>query len=262
MSYSGYQELLVKKQGKILLIEFNNPKKKNALNGIAYAELGRVLREVNEDEDITIVVFTGTGDYFTAGNDLSQGSTDAGNDMMAYLKKSNDTFREMVLGFINCQKLIVSLVNGPAIGIGATIVGLSDLAWCAEQAYFLTPFTKLGLVPEGGSSYLLPLILGRSKATEMLLLNEKLSATDAYNFNLVSRIFKTDELKSVIWPKLEEYSRFPPNSMREGKRLIRENFLANLLHANDAECKQLLKCFQGDEFVQAIIDFASRKSKL
>ncbi|XP_016994150.2 enoyl-CoA delta isomerase 2 [Drosophila takahashii] len=259
MSYQGYQQLLVEQQGKLLVVKFNNPKKKNCINRFTYQEMTRVLTEVNDDEGVNLVVFTGVGDIFTAGNDLSQSSQS--DDIDAFFKQSNATFKAMVLSFVNCKKIVFSLVNGPAIGIGATIVGLCDVAWCSETAYFYTPFTKLGLVPEGGSSYMLPLILGRSKASETLLLNEPLSAQEAYQFNFVSRIFKASELDSVIWPKLRQYSELPTNSLLQGKRLIKEGFVENLIKANESECKQLLQQFQHPEFFQAIMDFASRKAK-
>jgi len=108
---------------------------------------------------------------------------------------------------------------------------------------------------------MLPLILGRSKASEILLLGEPLSAQEAYQFNFVSRIFKASELESVIWPKLRQYSELPTNSLLQGKRLVKDGFLENLIKANEAECKQLLQQFQHPEFAQAIIDFASRKNK-
>ncbi|XP_030372893.1 enoyl-CoA delta isomerase 3, peroxisomal [Scaptodrosophila lebanonensis] len=257
MSYQGYQKLLVEKQDKIVVVKFNNPAKKNCLNLPSYVEITRVLREVNEDESVTIVVFTGVGDYFTAGNDLSQ----TGDDVQAYLQNSNSIFKDMVLSFIDCKKLIFCLVNGPAIGIGATIAGLSDVAWCTEQAYFLTPFSKLALVPEGCSSYLLPLIVGRSKATELLLLNEPLSAREAYQFGFVSRVFKLDELDTVAWPKIRIYAALPPNSLRESKRLMRLHERESLLRANEAEAKELLNCTQSSEFFEALMNFAMRKNK-
>ncbi|XP_016955549.1 enoyl-CoA delta isomerase 2 [Drosophila biarmipes] len=259
MSYQGYQQLLVEQQGKLLVVKFNNPKKKNCVNRLTYQEITRVLTDVNGDEGVNLVVFTGVGDFFTAGNDLSQSSKS--DDLDAFFKQSNATFKAMVLSFVNCKKVVFSLVNGPAIGIGATIVGLCDVAWCSETAYFYTPFTKLGLVPEGGSSYMLPLILGRSKASETLLLNEPLSAQEAYQFNFVSRIFKHSELDSVVWPKLRQYSELPTNSLLQGKRLIKEGFVENLIKANESECKQLLQQFQHPEFFQAIMDFANRKAK-
>ncbi|XP_017020576.1 enoyl-CoA delta isomerase 2 [Drosophila kikkawai] len=259
MSYRGYEQLVVEQQGKLLVVKFNNPRKKNCINRSAYQEITRVLTEVNGDEGVAILVFTGVGEYFTAGNDLSQsGQTD---DINEFLRQSNAIFKAMVLSFVNCKKVVIALVNGPAIGIGATIVGLSDVAWCSDTAYFLAPFTKLGLVPEGGSSFMFPFILGRSKASEVLLLNEPLSASEAYHFNFVSRIYKSNEVDSVIWPKLRQYAELPPNSLLQGKRLINEGFLESLLKANDSECRQLLESFQHPEFFQAIMDFASRKSQ-
>ncbi|KAH8297672.1 hypothetical protein KR054_005222 [Drosophila jambulina] len=258
MSYQGYEHLVVEQQEKLLVVKFNNPRRKNCINRSTYQEMTRVLTDVNDDEGVAVVVFTGVGEYFTAGNDLSQAGS---GDLNEYLKESNRIFKAMVLSFVNCKKIVFALVNGPAIGIGATIVGLSDVAWCSETAYFLAPFTKLGLVPEGGSSFMLPLILGRSKASEVLLLNEPLSAAEAYNFNFVSRVYKSTEVDSVIWPKLRQYAELPPNSLLQGKRLIKEGFLEGLLKANDSECRQLLESFQHPEFFQAIMDFASRKSK-
>lgn len=130
------------------------------------------------------------------------------------------------------------------------------------QAYFLTPFTKLGLVPEACSSFMFPLILGRSKASEMLLLNEKLSAQEAYHYHLVSRVFKLTELDSVIWPKIREYSQFPSNSMRQSKSLIKQALYDNLIRARDDECEILKTRYFDNEFIEAVFNFSRRKGKL
>lgn len=105
-----------------------------------------------------------------------------------------------------------------------------------------------------------PLILGRSKASEIILLNEKLTAQEAYQYHFVSRVFKLSELDSVIWPKIREYSKFPPNSMRESKRLVKKALHDNLIRARDAECEILSTRYYDSEFIQAIFDFGMRKS--
>lgn len=128
--YNDYQQLVVKKEDKILVIKFNNPRKKNCVNQQAYKEIGRVLRDVAKDDSVTMVVFTGVGDFYTAGNDLSK--VDDISDMDAYVEASTSNFKNMVYAYIECPKIIVSLVNGPCIGIGATLAGLSDLLWCSE----------------------------------------------------------------------------------------------------------------------------------
>jgi len=130
-SYLDYKQLIVQKEGKIVTVKFYNPAKKNCINKIGYSELCRVLTEVNDDEEVTIVVITGVGEYFTAGNELSPAKDIP--DLDQHLKEMNTNFKNMVNSFINCTKLIFTLVNGPAIGIGTTIVGLSDVTWCAEE---------------------------------------------------------------------------------------------------------------------------------
>ncbi|XP_073836825.1 enoyl-CoA delta isomerase 2-like [Musca autumnalis] len=258
--YKDYQQLLIQKEDKILIVKFNNPKKKNCVNQQAYKEIGRVLREVAKDDTVTLVVFTGTGDFYTAGNDLSA----AGNvsDMDVYIKESNETFKNMVHSYIECPKIIVSLVNGPCIGIGTTLAGLSDLLWCSENAYFTCPFVKLGIVPEAGSSYLFPFLVGRSKATEMLLFGEKMTAEEAFKYHFASRVYKSSEVDSVIWPKLREFSKLPAESLQISKRLMRTPEKENVMKAIDAECEELHKRFYSEEFMNAIIQFSMRKSKL
>lgn len=131
----------MEKQDRILILKFNNPKKKNCLNRNGYQEIARVLKECSDDENISIVVFTGVGDFYTAGNDLK--ATDAMDDMDAYIAKSNAIFKDMVQSFIACKKVIVSLVNGPCIGIGTTLAALSDLIWCSDKVFMFKILVKL-----------------------------------------------------------------------------------------------------------------------
>ncbi|KAH8371105.1 hypothetical protein KR093_006239 [Drosophila rubida] len=260
MSYIGYEQLVVNKEGKVVVIEFNNPAKKNCVNYAGYAELTRALTEANDDDGVTIVVITGKGEYFTAGNQLSPMNNI--DNLEGYLKKTSAIFKNLINTFINCKKVILALVNGPAIGVGATIASLADVAWCAEEAYFYTPFCKLGLAPEACSSVTFPLIMGRSKATEMLVLNEKLSADEAYHYHLVSRIYKLSELDTVVWPKIHEFSELPPNTMKTCKRLIHSPLREKLEKANIEECEAVYNNMFQDEFYQAITNFLTRKSKL
>uniref|UniRef100_A0A1B0G332 Enoyl-CoA delta isomerase 2, mitochondrial n=1 Tax=Glossina morsitans morsitans TaxID=37546 RepID=A0A1B0G332_GLOMM len=258
--FKGYTELVVEQQKKLLLVQFNNPKKKNCLNRFAYIEITRVLCEAAQEDQVTIVVFTGTGDFYSAGNDLSQ--FENVNDLEASITESIKIFKEMVKAFVECPKVIVSLVNGPCIGIGTTLAGLSDMVWCSKKAYFTTPFVKLGIVPEAASSYMFPLIMGRSKATEMLLFGEKLLPHEALQYHFVSRVYKPSELNTVIWPKLIAFSELPPQSLQISKTLLRNHEKSNILQAIHSECDELYKRFHSEEFFDAIIRFNTKKSNL
>ncbi|XP_073841344.1 enoyl-CoA delta isomerase 3, peroxisomal-like [Musca autumnalis] len=260
MNTADLTEIIVEKLDKILIIKFNNPNRRNCLNRIAYNEIGKVLRYASNDADITIVVFTGVGEFYSAGNDLKpNGNID---DMDAYIKESNEIFINMMRAFIECTKVIVSLVNGPCIGVAATLAGLSDMVWCSDKAYFLCPFVRLGIVPESCSTYLFPFLITRSKATELLLMGEKLLPEDAFKYGLVTRIFKMDELDTIIWPKLREYSQLPPESLLITKSLMRMHEKEHLYKALYKECEELYSRFYSEVFINAVAQFASRKSKI
>lgn len=130
------------------------------------------------------------------------------------------------------------------------------------QAYFSTPFVQLGIVPEAGSSYLFPLLLGRSMASEILLFGQRLSASDALRCNFVSRIYKKEHFHEMVWKPLLRFAEQPLEALVMSKRLIRQVDKDILLKAIDAECTALEKRLQSEEFLQAIIKFYQRKSKL
>lgn len=120
----------------------------------------------------------------------------------------------------------------------------------------------MGLCAEGCASYTFPKILGKSKATEMLLLNYKLYANEAHKFNLVSQVFKQDELNSILWPRIVNYSKLPVESMKITKSLMVRFELKELESACEKELTELCKRFETQDFVDGVIRFMQRKSKL
>ena len=121
------------------------------------------------------------------------------------------------VGQLCCQKLMLSL----AIGIAATALTLCDAAWASEEAYFLTPFTKLAQGPEGCSSSTFPRIMGSALASEMLLFNKQMSAQEAKDCGLVSRLIPTENFEEEVSSMLEEIADLPPQAMRLGKSLVK-----------------------------------------
>lgn len=131
-----------------------------------------------------------------------------------------------------------------------------------SQAYFHTPFSMLALCAEGCASYTFPRILGKSKGNEMLMLNHKLSADEAYRFNFVSEVYKRSELDAILWPKIQEYARLPKESIRVTKKLINSFEVEQLQKSCDCELEELYKRFESDDFGVAVAEFMMRKSKL
>lgn len=120
----------------------------------------------------------------------------------------------------------------------------------------------MGLCAEGASSYTFPKMLGKSKATEMLLLNHKLTAAEALKFNFVSEVFAPSELSTKLWPRIEDFSKLPKDSIRVSKKLMQRFDLVALEKACHDEMVELYKRQDSDEFANALINFMNRKSKL
>lgn len=130
------------------------------------------------------------------------------------------------------------------------------------QAYFYTPFTALGLCAEGCSSYTFPKLMGRSKASEMLLLNHRMSAQEALHFNVVAELFKREDFETKLWPRILEYGKLPVGSIKASKQLMRKFELNKLEEANKHESEALGKRWLTEEAMMAVMNFMSRKSKM
>nr|XP_023011533.1 enoyl-CoA delta isomerase 2, mitochondrial-like [Leptinotarsa decemlineata]XP_023011540.1 enoyl-CoA delta isomerase 2, mitochondrial-like [Leptinotarsa decemlineata] len=234
-------------------IKFNRPEKKNAMCQSMYEEISNILRKDAKDDQIILTIITGVGDYFTSGNDLKS-SMENGEQAMKAVKDMIDTF-------IEYPKLLIAVVNGKAIGIGATLPILCDIVYATENAEFDTPFVKMGLCVEGCSSYTYPLILGRSKASEVLYLNHKLTATEAHRLGLVSKVIPRLELETFI-NELHQYGTLPVNSLIRNKSVVMGNLKTQLKEISSREFDMLKECVNSEDFMDAVMTFMSRKSKL
>lgn len=143
------------------------------------------------------------------------------------------------------------------------VINYFSVSFPPIQAYFSTPFSSLALCVEGCASYTFSRILGKSKASEMLLLNHKLSAAEAYKFGLVSEVYTKSELDTVLWPKLLEHSKLPKDSLTVTKKLMTESEIEIMERYCHREMEELSKRYESPEFLEAVARFMlPRKSKL
>lgn len=240
---------------------FNQNKRKNALSWAIYDELSSILNEDATNDSIVVTIFTGDGEYFSSGNDMGSASTGT-EDIEAVMLRGWHSFRSFATALINYPKILIAVINGPAIGIGVTMCGLMDVVYASDRATFQTPFVNLGLCCEGASSYLFPRIMGNSKAGEVLLLGHKMTAQEAYDFNLVSRIIPHNNLEAFI-EGLYKYGQLSVESVKKNKGLMRKGYGDKLTLTHHHECEQLWVCQNSDEFFNNVMAFmAKKKSKL
>ncbi|KAF7275790.1 hypothetical protein GWI33_011262 [Rhynchophorus ferrugineus] len=198
-------------------------------------------------------IITGAGDFYSSGTEFTIQNNES--DPL-------DTVKDFIQAFIDYPKLLIAVVNGPAIGIAATTAALCDIVYCSDKAYFHTPFINLGLCAEGTSSFTYPAILGRSKASETILLGRKIPAKEAREFGLVSEVIPHRQLEGFI-KNLYQYGQLPVNAVRLNKKLLMRNVRGALTESNNREIEDLRLCFQSEEFSKSMMTFLNkRKSKL
>lgn len=192
--------ILVEYNGKVATITLNVPKKLNALDGTAYYLLARAMNEVAARDDIYITVLTGKGRYFSAGADVSFGSQSdptSIDDRQTYLKSFVANNLHITHAFYTHPKILITALNGPAVGLSAALIAFSDFIYAAPHAFLLTPFSSLGLVAEGNASIGFVRRLGISKANEALIMSKRIPCSELVSTGFVNAVFDTGNPKEA-----------------------------------------------------------------
>ncbi|EPS42962.1 hypothetical protein H072_3082 [Dactylellina haptotyla CBS 200.50] len=239
------EEVLLQVEGKIAKIIFNKPKKLNALNGPNYQRIGVLLREIAEMKDITITVLMGTGRFFSAGADVTQGrKVSAELSDVAPRFYYNSTFgaqnTELTRAFLEHPKVLVAALNGPAVGLSAAIVAMCDLVYCVPTTFLLTPFSSIGLVAEGGASYTFTRRMGYGLASEALLASKRITADRLLAAGFVNKIFDekdADKFNAVVIKHVSDElgEHLNQESILLIKKLIRDAYMKGFEEANVLE---------------------------
>lgn len=238
-------DLLIQRAEGVLTITFNRPDKKNALTYDMYRSLFQQLQQAADDNEVRVVVFTGAGDIFSAGNDIKSFQTGAN---IPYQEKPSFQFMNALATF---NKPVIGAVNGDAIGIGATLLFHCDLLYCAEGATIKMPFMSLGVVPEFASSLLLPLLAGHSKAFEIFALQESISAQEALAIHWVNAILPAAQLLPYVEECAAKLAARPPVALQATKRLMKQRLWEMLPQVLDNEAATFAERLRSPE-VQAI----------
>jgi 1,4-dihydroxy-2-naphthoyl-CoA synthase len=183
--------LLIADANRIRILTLNRPEALNAFNEALYDATAEALNAAAQDADVSVVVITGNGRAFSAGQDLTEMQariTDPGFVPGAH------GFPGLIDALANFPKPLVCAVNGLGLGIGATILGYADLAFMSTDARLKCPFTSLGVAPEAASSYLLPQLVGRQNAAWLLMSSEWIDAAEALRMGLVWKVCEPDHL--------------------------------------------------------------------
>jgi enoyl-CoA hydratase/carnithine racemase len=199
----------------VATLTFDRPDKKNAITGEMYEAIVRHLREISADKTARVVLVTGAGSAFTAGNDLK----DFTDPKFARPDSPVLSFMQALATF---DKPVVAAVNGMAVGIGVTMLLHCDLVYVSEGVTFSMPFVNLGLVPEFGSTLLLPMTVGRVRAAEKLLLGRPFNAAEALAMGIANAVLAPAVLLAHAEAAARSFNALPPGAVRDTKKLLRQ----------------------------------------
>ncbi len=241
-------------EGGIMHLRLNRPAKKNAITRAMYEDLTAALDRASTDSDIGAVVITAEGRDFCAGNDIMDFAQGIGDFQSADLDEL-PVFRFLrALTFF--EKPLIAGVQGQAVGIGVTLLLHCDLAAAADDARLSLPFLKLGLVPEAGSTLLLPQRIGHARAFAWMALGEPMGAEEAHRLGLVNTVVDASALVQTTDDLAAKLQRLSPASLRHTKRLMRDP--EALWRVVRAEGEIFRKQLQSPEAAAAFMAFLNR----
>ena len=251
-SHNIQSRISVENREKIMILKIDRPEKKNAITKDMYRFLSENLKAADEEASVHAVLLTGVKDCFSSGNDL--------NDFMAERKPGEKSeavlFLETVIAM---KKPLIAAVSGPAVGIGMTMLLHCDLVYAAENALFHLPFVSLGLCAEGGSSYLLPRLIGHQRASEMLLLGEPIPANTAWEYGFINNVFREEDLFEETLRIARKLAAQPIESVCLTKRLMKESRLRPVREIIETESRHFAERLSSMEFKEAANAFFRKK---
>ena len=242
-----------------LRITLNRPDALNAWNKQLGADLLAAVREAAADDGVRAVVITGAGRAFSSGADLRAGfdATPEGHpDVETVL---HDVYHPIITGLRELPKPVLARVNGPAVGIGCSLALVSDLIVAAESAYFLLAFVNIGLVPDGGSSLLLPERIGLARATEMAMLGERIGARQALEWGLINRVTADDELAATVDELAAKLAAGPTASYGGIKRQFNAWLFTRMAEQLDLEASIQQQSAASGDFAEGVQAFLEKR---
>jgi 2-(1,2-epoxy-1,2-dihydrophenyl)acetyl-CoA isomerase len=255
----AYQHLLLERRDHIATITLNRPEAYNALDLALGRELFHVSLEVDEDPEVRCVVITGAGKAFCAGGDV-KGFVDNLPRIGILVKELTTYLHGTVSRLIRSPKPVIMAVNGVAAGGGLSFALSGDLVVAGESARFTMAYSKIAATPDGSSSYFLPRLVGLRRALELYLTNRVLSAQEALEWGLITRVVPDAELRAAVEALARELAAGPTLAIGGAKRLFHQSTWESLETQMELEAQAIAASGHTDDFREGVTAFANKKT--
>lgn len=252
--FAGTDDVAIEVRDGALRLTFAKPEVLNAVNGAMMQTASRAVEEARARDDVRVVVITGTGPAFSAGADM-----ESLHLAPQHPHETMDGANRFVRAIVALDKPVIAAVNGVAAGVACGAALVSDLIVAAESASFLLPFTRLGLMPDGGSSLTVAGSIGRARAMRMALLAEPMPAREAFEAGLVTHVVPDDELAATVEKLVARLVAGPALAQAAVKKAVNAATLGGLEEALGREHSGQRTLFRTADFAEGLAAFAERR---
>jgi 2-(1,2-epoxy-1,2-dihydrophenyl)acetyl-CoA isomerase len=243
-------------------VTLNRPNSLNAWNEQLGKDLRQIVTDDAQDDAVRALLITGTGRGFSSGADLKEGGAgDAAEDGLPDVRRRlTETYHPILLGLRDLPKPVVAAVNGPAVGIGASLAFASDLIIAASTAYFNLAFVNIGLMPDGGSTAFVPAAVGKARAVEMAFLGERIPAQQALDWGLINRVVEPESLPKESLELAQRLARGPTRSYAGSKRALNRMLYGDLNAQLEVEAEIQHELFRTNDVREGVAAFVEKRA--
>jgi enoyl-CoA hydratase/carnithine racemase len=250
-------EVVVERVGRTTIVSIQRPEARNALTRAVIVAITKALTAASSDPDVRCVVLTGSGGHFCSGADLRKNMADD-PDMMDHLDRYLDEYHGLIRSIVRSTKVSIAMLDGCAVGFGADMALACDLRVATPEAYVQEKFVKIGLMPDGGSTFWLPRLIGTARAMQMILLAEKMDATKLFELGVVARIAPKEHLRDATLTLAREIEAGPPLAFAAIRRAVYGSW-GEIEDALRREREGQLQLLRSADSVEGIMAWAQRR---
>ncbi len=254
----AYQHLIVDRRDHVATLTLNRPDAYNALNLALGRELFAAVLEVDDDPEVRCVVITGAGKAFCAGGDVKD-FADSLDRIGAMVKELTTYMHGAISRLCRSDKPVIMAINGVAAGGGFSLALTGDIVVAAESARFTMAYTKIAATPDGSSSYFLPRLVGLRRAMELYFTNRVLTAREAAEWGLVTRVVADAEFTTAVSALARELAAGPTRAFGGAKRLFHQATWESLETQMELEAQAIAASGRTDDFREGVTAFANKK---
>ena len=241
----------------VCTITLNRPSVYNSFNQTMAFQLQATLDACSKDDSVRVIVITGEGKAFSAGQDLTEATDNEGPTLTSIVR---DHYNPIILKIREIEKPVIAAVNGVAAGAGANIALACDITFAKKSASFIQAFSKIGLIPDSGVTFFLPRLIGMQKALALMMTGDKVSAEEAEKLNMIYKVIDDDDFSSEITRFSEQLAMMPTRGLGLTKKAVNLGLFNSLEDQLELEEKLQTQAGDTDDFAEGVNAFLQKRT--